>query len=190
MKKPAAINLNLLPKDPFLSSPIGRVLTWALSVGRYLVIFTELVVIVSFATRFSLDRQVTDLNGSIHQKQIIIDSYGELEQNVRDAQKKIDSYLQVQQTVNISDAFGAISQVTPQDIKLSTLTVLPNTITFTGSSPSSVSLNLLINNLQFSPNFTNVVVDRIQTKSDQTPGFTFTIHASIQRDKNGNLVSK
>jgi Tfp pilus assembly protein PilN len=183
MKKPAHVNINLLPKDPFLTSPIGRLLQWALSVGRYLVIFTELVVIISFATRFNLDRQVTDLNSTIHQRQVIIDSYGDLEQNVRDVQRKIDSYQQVEQQVNIADTFQSLSAITPQDVLLDSLNILPTSIIFAGHTNSNKSLDLLINNIQLSPDFTDVSVERIETSSDKEPGYHFQIKANIHRGK-------
>ena len=110
---PANIEINLLPKDPFLESPLGKILQWALSAGRYLVIVTELVVVISFATRFSLDRRVTDLNSAIHQKQIIIQSYGDLEERVLTVQKKIDSFAQVEQQFNLAEAFPPLSEIVP-----------------------------------------------------------------------------
>jgi Tfp pilus assembly protein PilN len=182
MKKAARLHINLLPKDPFLSSPLGRLLQWSLSIGRYLVIFTELVVIISFATRFNLDRQNTDLNTAILQKQIIIDSYGDLEQQVKDVQKKIESYTQVEQQVNIADAFQALTEVTPQDIKLEELNIQQNTLIFSGQTRSNVSLNLLINNIQLSQKFDDIVVEKIETKSDKDPGFHFRIRANMKRN--------
>ena len=181
MKKPAHISINLLPKDPFLSSPIGLLLQWALSVGRYLVIFTELVVVISFATRFSLDRQVTDLNSAILQRRTIIESYGDLEQQVRETQQKLESYKQVEQQSNISDAFPALTQVTPRDVELEELSIQQENLIFSGKTRSNVSLNLLINNLQLSPNFQDIVVDKIETKSSQDPGYEFRIKAKFKR---------
>jgi hypothetical protein len=70
VSKVPTLEVNLLPKDPFLSTSLGKLLQWSLTVGRYLVIFTELIVVSSFAARFSLDRQVTDLNASILQKNL------------------------------------------------------------------------------------------------------------------------
>ncbi len=179
MKKSAQLDINLLPKDPFLTSPLGRVMQWALSAGRYLVIFTELIVVMSFASRFSLDRRVTDLNASIHQKEVVIDSYGDLEQNVRIIQKKIDSYKQVEQQYNPADAFQALSDITPQDVLLDELSIEQNKLTFSGTTRSSVSLNLLINNIQLSPKFTEVSVDRIKVASDKDPGYHFQLHAKL-----------
>ncbi len=184
MKKPANatdLKINLLPKDPFLTSPIGRLLQWALSAGRYLVIFTELVVVMSFATRFSLDRQVTDLNGMIHQKQVIIESYGDLEDKVRAAQKKITAYQQVEQQQNLADAFTAISEITPQDVILDELDIEQDHIVFSGTTRSSVSLNLLVNNIQLSPKFSDITIDKIQAASAQNPGYRFQIQAKLKK---------
>lgn len=176
-KKIKNISINLVPKDPFFETAIGRSLKWALSVGRYIVIFTELVVIVSFATRFKLDRDVTDLNESIFQKQSIIESYGDLEQRVRSVQMSIDQYQQIQQQTNITDVFPALSRITPPDVRLEELSIRPATLSFSGTTLSQASLNLLINNLQLSNEFFNVVVDRIETNPGKGAGFTFKISA-------------
>jgi len=180
MKKPAAIKINLVPQDPFFETPLGKALRWALSVGRYLVIFTELIVILSFVSRFSLDRQVTDLNEALNQKQTIIESYGELEAQVKETQAKIDQYGQVEQQSNIADVFPKLSRITPQDIKLDQLVVKLDTVSLAGTAFANDSLNILINNLQLSPDFFNVSVDKIETGDRKNPGFHFQIHANTQ----------
>jgi len=178
---PANIEINLLPKDPFLESPLGKILQWALSAGRYLVIVTELVVVISFATRFSLDRRVTDLNSAIHQKQIIIQSYGDLEERVLTVQKKIDSFTQVEQQFNLAEAFPPLSEIVPPDVTFSQLTIDPKSVTFSGTTLSATTLKQLINNIQLSPSFSNVSIDNIQSISDKEPGYRFQMHASINR---------
>jgi Tfp pilus assembly protein PilN len=179
-KKTTSIEINLLPKDPFFETGLGRALKWALSVGRYIVIFTELVVITSFATRFYLDRQVTDLNDAIHQKESIVKSYGDTEEKVRSVQTVIQQYEQIQQQANITDVFPALSSITPQDIRLEELTITPTSVAFSGTTLSQASLNLLINNIQLSDQFFNVSVDRIETNAGKTAGFTFKIKADTQ----------
>jgi hypothetical protein len=64
--------INLLPREEFEKKPIGKFLTWALSIGRYIIIFTELIVILAFLSRFKLDRDLSDLNQSIREKQAVI----------------------------------------------------------------------------------------------------------------------
>jgi Tfp pilus assembly protein PilN len=180
MKKPAPLTINLLPKDPFFSTPLGKFLRWALSVGRYLVIFTELIVILSFGARFTLDRRITDLNSTILQKKIIIESYGDLEQEVRDTQKKLESYSQAEQQQNLAEAFPALSEITPQDVTLESLSIQPGRVVFTGLTKSNTSLSILINNIQLSPKFSDISVNRIETKSNRDPGFHFSIQANVK----------
>jgi Tfp pilus assembly protein PilN len=184
-KKIASINVNLLPKDPFFDTPLGKTLKWALSVGRYIVIFTELVVIISFATRFSLDRQVTNLNDAINQKEAIIRSYGDLEADVRNTQSIIEQYQQIQQQSNIADVFPALSRITPQDVRLDELIIRPTSVLLGGTTLSQASLNLLITNIQLSPDFRNVVIDKIETSDGQrNTGYSFRLHA----DTRGEVV--
>lgn len=175
-----AVTINLLPKDPFFDTVIGKVLRWALSVGRYIVIFTELIVIMSFAARFSLDRQITDLNDSINQKATIVDSFGELEANVREAQTRIEQYRQISQQNIPTDIFLTLSNLTPKEIKLSDLSINNNRITIEGTALSSNTLNIFINNIQLSPEFTKVTVDSIQSGDNKDPGYRFRIQLELK----------
>ncbi len=179
-KKSAQIKINLVPKDPFFDTIIGRILRWALSAGRYIVIFTELVVIVSFVSRFTLDRQVTDLNQSILQKEAIIDSYGPLEENFRAAQSKIAHYEQIEQEANITEVFSNLSEVIPEGVLLEDLVINQSSIVASGRSLSQASFNLLVNNLQLSPDFQNVSVDKIESTNQKDPGFEFQVQATTQ----------
>ncbi|HYD34940.1 MAG TPA: PilN domain-containing protein [Vitreimonas sp.] len=176
-KKAAPLRINLVPKDPFFETPLGKVLRWALSVGRYIVIFTELVVITSFGSRFYLDRQLTNLNTALLQKETQITSYGDLEQKVRLAQQKIDQYQQIEQQGNLSDIFPKLSAITPRDVRLDQLLINPTSVSLEGTTLSQSSLNLLISNLQLSKEFLNVTVDRIEanTNDDSEAGFMFRI---------------
>lgn len=180
MKKAAHININLLPKDPFFSTVIGKVLRWALSAGRYIVIFTELVVIMSFVARFTLDRQVTDLNSAIEKKRQIILSYGDLEDNVRTVQEKINQYKQTETETNIADTFAHLSAVVPDGITLRELAIRPTAITISGRTFSQSSFNLLINNLQLSSDFTNINVGEIQSSDQEKGSIEFTIRADTK----------
>lgn len=180
MKKTVDIAINLIPEDPFFETFIGRTMRWAVSVGRYIVIFTELVVIVSFGSRFVLDRQVTDLNESINQKETIIRSYGTLERDIRSIQARLNEYQQLQQRKNLTDIFPVLTRITPPDVRMETLNIQPGVVTLEGTSPSQASLNLLINNLQLSNAFTNISVRKIETSSDDQQSINFQIDARTE----------
>jgi Tfp pilus assembly protein PilN len=181
MKKAAQIKINLVPKDPFFSTIVGKVLKWSLSAGRYVVIFTELVVIMSFIARFTLDRKVTDLNSSINQKKQIILSYGDIEENFRTAQEKISQYKQTEQETNIVDTFANLSKIMPDGITLNELAIKPTSVIISGKTLSQTSFNLLINNLQISPNFSKIDVGEIES-SNEEPGLSFRIKANTKEE--------
>ncbi len=174
------LKVNLLPKDAFYDSILGKSTTWALSVGRYIVIFTEIVVIMSFLSRFQLDRQLTDLNKEIVEKKTVIESFGELEQNVRDIQKKIDTYQQLKPKQPINEVFDQLTTVTPRDIEYIDLTIKNNLVQISGRTQSTQALSQFITNVQLSQYFSEVRVEHISNKDSKNPGFDFRIEASIE----------
>jgi len=50
--------INLLPKDSFAETTLGRVITWFLGTFRIMVIAVELVVVAAFLSRFWLDSKM------------------------------------------------------------------------------------------------------------------------------------
>lgn len=180
MQKTARVNINLLPKDPFFSTIFGKVLRWALSAGRYIVIFTELVVIISFITRFTLDRKVTDLNSAIEKKRQIILAYGDLEESFRTVQEKITQYKQTEQETNMVDTFANLSAVVPDGILLTELAVRPTSVTISGRTYSQNSFNILVNNLQLSSDFFNINIGEVQSSEDEKGSIEFSITADTK----------
>lgn len=180
MNKAARVNINLLPKDPFFSTRFGQILRWALTAGRYIVIFTEIVVIMSFIARFTLDRQVTDLNSSIERKKQVVLSFGNLEDNFRTVQEKISQFKQSEQETNIVETFENLSSVVPKGITLNELAIRPTSLTIAGNTFSRNAFNLLVNNLQLSPNFSNINVGQVQSSDEDTGSIEFSIQADTR----------
>lgn len=172
MPKKIKYDVNLLPRDPFFNTRMGRFLNWSLGAGRYIVIFTEMVVIVSFASRFVLDRRVHDLNESIHRKQMVIQSQAEFEQEFRLAQTKISNYQQLEQQSNLVEVFPLLQQVVPDDVRLERLAIRQEGLSGEGVALSNRALNYFISNLQLSPHFQSINVGRIETREGDRAGFT------------------
>ena len=181
-QRPVVLNVNLVPKDPFFQTVLGRSLKWALSVGRYIVIFTELVVIASFATRFTLDRQVTDLNTEINQKKMVIESYGDLEDRFLFVQQQITDYQQLKQEANLVEIFPLLNEMIPSNVILETLTIKPTEVIFAGSALSQTALNVLVNNAQLSPYLDKVSIGSIESRGESTQGVNFDMKAKVLMD--------
>ncbi len=188
-QKSSDVTINLVPKDPFFSTALGRGMQWALSAGRYIVIFTEIVVIVSFAARFTLDRQVSDLNKQLLSNQSVIASYGELEKDFRLAQAQIEEYNTINQETNLSDVFLNLTAVTPSDVEIEQLSITPDTVAISGTTLSQNSFNILINNLQVSQDFFNVSVGTVEARDANAPGLKFTIAADTRLVKRVEVVA-
>jgi Tfp pilus assembly protein PilN len=180
-KRTLALTINLLPRDPFYDSAFGKSTKWALSVGRYIIIFTEIVVILSFLSRFQLDRQVTDLNTKIVQQTSIIESYGDLENEIRLTQKKIETYKQFRNNNQIDSIFTLLTSITPSEIQYLDLSITATTVQIKGRTQSTQALTNFISNLQQTREFSSVVVDNIINKDAKTPGFDFSIQAKIAK---------
>ncbi len=180
-KKPVEIKINLFPKDPFFKGVIGRSIQWALSVGRYIVIFTELLVILSFVARFTLDRQRTDINKEIEQKKSLILSYGELETNFLNLQKKLTDYKVLAVNDNIADIFPKLSKITPSNVVFENLTINQNSVSVEGEVFSQSMLNTFVNNLTLSEDFFEVRIDKIESLDDNRPGFAFSLKANTKK---------
>ena len=68
----------------------GRFLKWSLTAGRYIIILTELVVIMAFMSRFKLDHDLSDLNDAILGKQALLEASSNTEKVLRLTQARLN----------------------------------------------------------------------------------------------------
>jgi hypothetical protein len=129
--------INLLHEKKFERTKIGRIVLWTISVGRYLVIGTELIVITAFLSRFYFDRVLTDLNEEIIQKQTVIESFAELENKVETTQQRIKtakSLLAGQ--LRISNQLNKLAETIPPDVAFESLAIDKKQARVSGSALS------------------------------------------------------
>ena len=80
-------SINLVKSDK--GETVERVINWLLSIGRILVIVTELVALGAFLWRFGLDQQLIDLHSKIKQKQAIVEAFKKNEEEYRNLQDRL-----------------------------------------------------------------------------------------------------
>ena len=83
------ISVNLLGQQDLGHTPWGRIVAWATTYGRYIMITTEIVVLLAFISRFSLDRKLTDLTEEVTQKQAIIEANASFEKEIKSVQTNL-----------------------------------------------------------------------------------------------------
>lgn len=140
--------INLIIKEGLAATTSGRILAWILSTFRIIVIITELIVMIAFLSRFWLDAQNTDLAEEIEQKQGIIASLSDFEKEFKLTQTKLKIFSDLTAREGLANnAVKTISSNLPPDIFLQSLAFYRNTIYIEGTSPSEISIQQLIVNL-------------------------------------------
>lgn len=172
--------INLLPKDPFYDTAVGKFALWAIQIGRYIIIFTEIIVIMSFATRFKLDRDLTNLNTSIVQKNAIIESFGDVETRSRALQKQIEIVKKVLQNTNAIKAIDTVATYVPNGIEFSRFSFDSTALAIEGKASSSNLFASMILSLQSEKSlFRTVSIEKINSGEGNDPTVLFSISIGL-----------
>lgn len=172
------LSINLLDKDIFSTSILGKILTWALTIGRYIVVITELIVILSFLSRFKLDRELTDLNSDIVNQTAIIESYGDLETKVKALQAQLTVVKEIQANSTPIGYLDTLVKYMPVDVRLERIQLDATGFQFSAESLSRTSLTLFIQRLQQDPTFSEVSISQLENDS-QEGIITFQVDVTV-----------
>lgn len=173
--------INLLPKDDFEKKPIGKFLMWALNVGRWIVVFTELIVILAFLSRFKLDQDISDLYDRIKEKQAIVAAYSSTEADFLSTQKRLDKVQQLEKDqIGIEKILNEISQITPQQIIFKNLAFSEGAIKISATAATEASLGQFLVNLSSSGSFEEINITNISKGIGGEAGIQFVITAKIK----------
>lgn len=168
--------INLLPKDKFSSSTLGRILTWLLSTFRFIVIAVEMVVMLAFLSRFWLDSKNSDLNDEIEQKQAQITASSQIENEFRDIQKRLSIYQGLISTQpSFSNDIKSLTNLIPEDTVLSSISLSEAEDSLSGTSASEKSIAQLIANLQNMDGVKDVSVAQISANKDDPTLIDFNL---------------
>lgn len=176
-------SIELLPQQDWQKSALGKFLKWALTVGRYIVIVTELVVILAFLSRFKFDRELTDLNETITQQQAVITSYADFEQKFRLTQNQISLIKELQdKRLKTIVVLNELASLTPLDVYLSDLEVNEEQVNLKAAALSEAGLATLIKNLKASSSFKQLTLTEINTDIEKEVGINFTLTSQLAKD--------
>ena len=176
--------INLLPQEEFEASTFGRIIKWLLGTFRYIVIGTEMIVMVAFLSRFWLDAKSNDLIDAINQKKAIIASYSSFETQFRATQDKLKLFSQFANPAKkTSPILEDISSKIPSDVTLSEVSTDGSKIELTASASSESSASQFVTNLNSSTLLSNMAITTVQSKENI---LIFTIKGTIKGGSNGS----
>lgn len=181
---PKNVAINLIGDEEMEHTPVGRIVTWAVTYGRYIMIGTEIVVLLAFISRFSLDRKLTDLNDEISQKQAIIDANLEFETAFRvlqDKVTKISTLLTVPPTP--TNALTTMQELLPADVHLESLDISRDRVIGTVIANTTAGFSQMVANLQAASIFSQVEIGDV--KRTPTQGIQYTFTGTLSQPKKG-----
>ena len=176
---PAGSTINLLDQPEFESSSLGKLLTWAITYGRYIMIGTEIIVLLAFISRFSLDRRLTDLREEIAQKQTILVANQQFEQDFNSLQQSLKkiSLLITDQNKPVN-TFYQVSGLLPSDVKVTEFGLSDKNIEIVVNAGTTQGLSTFLSRLQHQKGISNIEVTDVE--KDIVKGTLIRILAKIQ----------
>jgi Tfp pilus assembly protein PilN len=177
---PSPKKVNLLPKDKFEHSAIGKFLKWATSAGRSIVVLTEFVVICAFLSRFYFDTQLANLFDETNQKKAIVAAAADFEENFRQTQEKIQIIKALlAQESRPSLLINEVSQLLPSEVTLTAVNLEGKKLALTGYTLSENGLRLFWLGLNQHPQLEQVTLSNVSSRKEG-PGLDFTINAGLK----------
>jgi len=177
------IKVNLLPKDAFETSFLGKFLKWSLTAGRVMVVLTEFVVILAFISRFWFDKKLNDLREANDIKQTTIQSYIETEERMRRVlvrQRAVENFLD--EKLEISKGLDKLRLLLPSGTVLNKVSFLPGGVGIVGTAGSEQALTQTINAMKSYQDVKSVEIKKIEF-DQKKGGVTFEIVSLFKKTK-------
>src|SRR3989344_2929040 len=151
------VGINLLPQSEFGQTFWGRFLKWAVSTGRYFLIFVELVVIIAFMSRFKLDKDLADLADNIAGKKAVLEAAYATEQNFRFTQARLNAAeTLLNSQIGVRQILETVANYVPPQVSLTRLDLQLNSITLGGQASTTDGLALLLARMTTDPSWKSI----------------------------------
>jgi len=161
---------------------VDRFITWALTVGRVVIILTEVIALGAFLYRFSLDRQLIDLHSKIKQEQAVV-SY------LKDNE---DTFRNIQNRLSLAANFGGIAEnqvkllgdmvsFAPSGMVFNNIAIQEDRIRINASTNLVSSLSEFVKKLRSYSKIENVIIEKIENKPSSA-SITFGITALLKQN--------
>lgn len=182
-------DINLLSQAGISGKPLGKFLRWSLTYGRYIIILTQIVVLLAFFSRFKLDQDLSDLHSKIEEKTNIVKALALVEQNTRTIQHKLETI----KTLEVSRALyfeilQTLAQNIPSEVSIQRIILSKNKLTLSGSALNNLVFSSFLNFIRRSGYFTQITLDQVgKTVNDSS--IDFSVSMEIQQNSKESTQS-
>lgn len=177
-------NINLVGKKQ--PNFIDKIVFFFLNYLRYVLVFTQLIVLMVFFFRFTVDESIIDLKDSIAQKKAIIDVVQPVlaeAKKINDRAKESTQILTDQQ--KLIALIKYLLSVFPETVNLDRMSFDEGKLTLTGSSANPKHLQLFYARLKKDNMFLNVELKNVK-RGEFGYSFTIVLDTGIQQVNSKN----
>jgi hypothetical protein len=181
---PSGLNINLLPTDT-IEVNSNSFLRWLLTIGRFVVILTEIVAVGTFLFSIYLSKEKNDLKTEIQDResQAKVFQYCDpqdptafCEERFLRVQSQIDQIATLRSTqVKQNKVVSELLSLLPSEVKLENLELDELKVTFTGTFPAEQQIQTLVESFSKSTKITELDITTLTKEKD----FKFTATAQI-----------
>jgi Tfp pilus assembly protein PilN len=142
-----------------------KFMNWVLTAGRLIVIVTEIVAVVAFIYRFSLDEKLVNLHSAIKQKQNIVSRLKNDESKYRNLQDRIALAASFSEKgAKTSQAITDIINLIPNGTIVNNITINKDKVSININTASISSLSDFINALKSYNGIKSISIDNIENR--------------------------
>ncbi|OGK40646.1 hypothetical protein A3A74_00515 [Candidatus Roizmanbacteria bacterium RIFCSPLOWO2_01_FULL_35_13] len=168
------VKINLIGKARV--SVADNFLKWAVTVGRIVIVATELIALGALLYRFTIDRKIIDLHDQIRKAQIFVKAQSAKEKDYRSIQERLLNIKETEEDTKakieiMNDILGSIAR---GNFSSTNLTVAQQTISVNGIAFSIFPINNFLEKLKENPNVVSIALDEV-SGSAQGVQFKLTI---------------
>jgi hypothetical protein len=162
--------ISLLPDAENPNSFGARFFKWLTTIGRWVIVVTEFIVIAAFISRFSLDRKNSDLSETVRQQQAILDSTKYFETEYASFQERLATIKEYYANQPEYDQqLLSLMESTPNNPVYDTLSIQKNSTNEIIATASLFAFNEdsivdFISNLMLNPDIKTVEISKIEKK--------------------------
>lgn len=163
MQKTASVTINLAKNRG--ESIVDRIIGFALTTGRVLIIITELIALGAFLYRFTLDRTLVGLHDAITQEAAIVNLLHSNEVRYRGVQDRLTTASLLLKSPPLNQYLLDIKGFAPFDITIHSIAVAQDAIRIQASTQSVDSLTIFVDKLKQYPPIKSVSIDSVDNQT-------------------------
>lgn len=175
-------SLNLLPENAYLHASSSQIVfRFMITRGKSIIVFTEAVVLLVFLSRFKLDRQVSDLQEALENKNAIVEASQSIETQYRSVQTRTVRAKEIVATQPVyTKQIELLDMLEQSGIGLESSLVKPGSLELSASTQSAVSFGTFIGQVVSQKDISGVILQSSSYNAN-TKVYTFKMMISFQK---------